>query len=60
MPSEEIRSSNKETRELNLERLQESIAGKSSGTDVISGEEYQLNDTLFVKDKTALILELKK
>ena len=51
---------NTESRELSLERFKESIQANTSGTDIISGEEYSLNAELFVNENTALILELKK
>ena len=53
-----ILNPNTEARELELDRFSESIKERSTGTDVISGEEYTFDNNLVIEEKTALILEL--
>ncbi|MEM9936975.1 MAG: glycoside hydrolase family 13 protein [Bacteroidota bacterium] len=45
--------------EMPLERYQEMLEGVTSGTDVLSGEKYELEETLKLSPKQALILELE-
>lgn len=54
-----ILNNNPEAQELDLNRYAEGIAGFSSGKDVITGNEVQLNDKLEVEGKSPLVLELK-
>lgn len=43
--------------EINLDRYAESIKGKQSGKDVISGKTISLGNTLQLSSKEVLILE---
>ncbi|MEM8899678.1 MAG: glycoside hydrolase family 13 protein [Bacteroidota bacterium] len=49
----------KKTEEMPLERFQEMLEGVTSGTDVLSGEKYELGGTLKLSPKQPLILELE-
>ena len=54
-----ILNPNHESKELELERFSENIKSHTTGTDVISGEEFQFDSSLVVGEKTALILKLR-
>jgi len=53
-----VLNKNEEGQQLDLERFSEMLEGISKGKDVISNRIHNLNESLFVLAKTALILEL--
>jgi glycosidase len=52
-------NNNPEGQELDLSRFAEGLAGNTSGKDVISGEQVNLNNSLKIKGKSSLVIELK-
>lgn len=52
-------NNNPETQTLDLKRFSEGLAGAASGTEIISGKQVQLQNTLEVAGKTSLVIELK-
>lgn len=55
-----IMNKNKDTYPLPLARFQEVIGTARTGTEVLSGKTYQLQDTLNVPPVSALVLEINK
>jgi len=54
-----ILNNHPEAQKLNLNRFKEGIKNHKSGREIFSGKEFNLNQELEIKGKTALILELK-
>jgi len=52
-------NNNPEAQTLDLHRFSEGLAGAVSGTEIISGDQVQLQDSLEVAGKTSLVIELK-
>ena len=53
-------NNNPEVQELDLNRYSEGLEGYTAGTDILTGQEIQLNEKLEVEGKSPLVLELKK
>ncbi|WP_034922888.1 glycoside hydrolase family 13 protein [Gillisia sp. CAL575] len=52
-------NNNPEAQELELSRFSEGLDGSTSGKDIITGEQVNLNNSLNIKGKSSLIVELK-
>jgi hypothetical protein len=53
-----IMNKNAEGKKINTERFKEILAGKTIGTEIISGKKIALNGSLKISGKTAMVLEL--
>jgi glycosidase len=53
-----IMNKNAEGKKINTERFKEILAGKTLGTEIISGKKIALNGSLKISGKTAMVLEL--
>ncbi|WP_029035939.1 glycoside hydrolase family 13 protein [Salinimicrobium xinjiangense] len=52
-------NNNPEAQAFSLDRFSEGLAGAVSGTEIITGEQLQLKDSLEIAGKTSLVVELK-
>ncbi|SMC81426.1 glycoside hydrolase family 13 protein [Moheibacter sediminis] len=54
-----VLNNNQKAQKLDLKRFSEGIQNHKSGKDILSDKEFNLNNELEIKGKTALIIELK-
>jgi neopullulanase len=54
-----IANNNEQTKDLNLKRFSEMLAGKTEGTDIVTLKTYDLENPVSVPAKTVLMLEVR-
>jgi len=52
-------NNNTEAQELELSRFSEGLNGNTSGKDIITGEQVNLSNSLSIKEKSSVVIELK-